>query len=107
MEYFDLSAAIVSFVIGILIKYKKAAWLIAGYNTASPKDRDNFNIPVLCRVAGNFAFFQSFYWAALAALCLVFPPFVPHIMVVGCALSPILLLLGINYINANGRYKEP
>lgn len=99
MAYLQLTIAAVFFTAGLLIKYKKAVWLIIGYHSRSLNQKNQPDNALLCRAFGNFALWQSFYWAFLAALCLLLPAYMPHITVIGCAFFTVLLLLGINYIN--------
>ncbi len=68
MELFFLPVGIVPAVIlvglGLLIKYKKAYWLIAGYNTMPAEDKKSVDIEGLGRFIANILF-------VLAAIVLV------------------------------------
>lgn len=46
-------------VIGILIKYKKAYWLISGYNTMSAEKKKNVNIEGLGNFTANICFLMA------------------------------------------------
>ena len=43
-------------VIGVLIRYFKWYWMIAGYNTAPPEEQQRYDIAGLSRVVGNGLF---------------------------------------------------
>ncbi|KJD36527.1 hypothetical protein PW52_02420 [Tamlana sedimentorum] len=48
--------AVIYIVLGILIKYKKMYWLIAGYNTMPKKEKQKYNIEGIANVFGNVMF---------------------------------------------------
>ena len=43
-------------LLGILFSQGKGAFLIAGYNTASPAEKDRYDEKALCRVMGKLMF---------------------------------------------------
>lgn len=51
-----LIPVIILVVIGFLIKYKKAYWLISGYNTMPAEKKKNVNIEELARLMANVCF---------------------------------------------------
>lgn len=51
-----LIPAVLLIVIGLLIKYKKAYWLISGYSTMSSEKKKNVDIEGLGRFTGNVCF---------------------------------------------------
>lgn len=60
-EIFIVCLAIVFFIIGIVILIGKGDWLIAGYNTASEKERKKVNIvrlrivmAIICWLSAGF-----------------------------------------------------
>ncbi|OGO29701.1 MAG: hypothetical protein A2Z16_08470 [Chloroflexi bacterium RBG_16_54_18] len=49
--------AIVLYLLGWLIKYKKVTWLISAYNTASKKEKERYDVEKLCKYMGiSFSF---------------------------------------------------
>ncbi len=46
-------------LLGILIKYFKQYWLIAGYNTASQEEKEKINVEKLGNFIGNILFFLA------------------------------------------------
>ena len=49
-------AAIIFIVLGIVIKYGKMYWLIAGYNTMPKEERDKYDIEGIATVFRNVMF---------------------------------------------------
>ncbi len=40
-------------VVGYLIRFRRWAWLIAGYNTSSPATKETYDLPELTSGVGN------------------------------------------------------
>jgi len=51
-----IGVAILFIVLGILIKYRKMYWLIAGYNTMPKEEKENHNIEGIANVFRNAMF---------------------------------------------------
>jgi Sec-independent protein secretion pathway component TatC len=51
-----LPAALILFVIGLFVKYKKVTWLISEYNTASKDKKSEYDVEKLTKYFGNFLF---------------------------------------------------
>lgn len=51
-----IGVAILFIVLGILIKYGKMYWLIAGYNTMPKKEKNKYNIDGIANVFRNVMF---------------------------------------------------
>ena len=51
-----IGVAILFIVLGILIKYGKMYWLIAGYNTMSKEEKEKYNIEGIATVFRNAMF---------------------------------------------------
>ncbi len=49
-------AAIIFIILGILIKYGKMYWLIAGYNTMPKEEKEKYNIAGIANVFRNVMF---------------------------------------------------
>jgi len=54
-----IGVAILFIFLGILIKYGKMYWLIAGYNTLSKKEQKKYNIEAIANVFRNALFSMS------------------------------------------------
>jgi len=44
------------FLMGWLIRYKKYAWLISGYNISSKEEKEKYDLDKLTRLMGSFLF---------------------------------------------------
>lgn len=53
-------AAIIFIILGILIKYGKMYWLIAGYNTMPKEEKEKYNIKAIANLFGNVMFGMAF-----------------------------------------------
>ncbi len=51
-----IGVAVLFIVLGILIKYGKMYWLIAGYNTMPKEDKEKYNIEGIANVFRNVMF---------------------------------------------------
>ncbi|HHV71334.1 MAG TPA: DUF3784 domain-containing protein [Clostridia bacterium] len=51
-----LITALILIIFGVMIKYKKAYWLISGYNTMSQEKKGKVDVISLSRLVGNFCF---------------------------------------------------
>ena len=49
-------AAIIFIILGILIKYGKMYWLIAGYNTMPIEEKEKYSIKGIANLFGNVMF---------------------------------------------------
>ena len=105
-----LIPVVILVIIGMLIKYKKAYWLISGYNTMSAEKKKNVDIESLGKLAANV----SFFIAALifVAEILIFIGKVPISMMVFALLIPTVIYTLIkaqrydgNTRDANGKMK--
>ena len=99
MAYF-LGAALLA-VVGYLVRFRRWAWLIAGYNTSSRASKARYDLAELTRGAGNFAFL-------LAALLMVagFGVLVglDWVTVAAMVLLVAASLVFLIYANTGGRY---
>lgn len=99
MAYF-LGAALLS-VVGYLVRFRRWAWLIAGYNTSSRASKERYDLAELTRGVGNFAFL-------LAALLMVAGVGVvaglDWVTVAAMVLLVAASLAFLVYANTGGRY---
>lgn len=93
------------FGLGALVRFGKASWLIAGYNTASRKEKEKYDREKLCRYTGNLIFILAAIWTVLSILLLAFGDngtvITAGIFVfVGAAVG------GVIFLNTGGRLKK-
>ena len=103
LAIFHLVMAIFLILLGSLIKYGKAAWLISGYNTASKEEKDKYDIEALCRGVGHFLF-------ALAGT-MVIPAAgsffrAEGAIIAGWILFVLVTVVFLIYANTGNRYKK-
>lgn len=92
--YIIFFAAILCVVLGIMIKYFKCYWLIAGYNTMPEEKRKNVDIESLGRFIGNYMLLLGLLLAiggvllyagykTLGIILIVFPQFIltPYVLI--------------------------
>ena len=90
-------------VLGVIFWFGKGAFLIAGYNTASPSEQAKFNEKTLCRSMSvmMFAIALSFVVSALGIIYNeIIPPWTGHVLMLA------VILVGIIYINTSKRVKR-
>jgi uncharacterized membrane protein len=100
-----LPAAVLA-LFGWLIKYKKAAWLISGYNTSSKKKKAEYDKDKLCRYTGNLVFLLAGILFITAALIALFEPYTEDIALAGFLALLSVSLVGIIFLNTGGRVKK-
>lgn len=90
-------------LIGYLIKYKKFSWLIAGYNTASKNEKQQYDESALCAAVGNLMFLSG-------GLCVV--GIIREILdlfwlILTCwLLVTVAIVGGVVYLNTGNRFKK-
>ena len=98
-----LSMALFLVLLGCLIKYGKAAWLIAGYNTSSKEEKEKYDLDALCRGVGHLLF-------ALAGT-LIIPAAgsffnAERAILVGWILFTLTSIAFVIYANTGNRYRN-
>lgn len=104
MIYF-LPAAVL-LIIGWLIKYKKVTWLISGYNTASKKQKQKYDIERLCKYMGNFLFILASIFLIMSISSIIFARYINEITMIGFGVTGIVSICGIVYLNSENRVKK-
>lgn len=98
-----ISMAILLFIIGAFIKWKKVTWLISGYNTAKKEEKDKYDIDKLCFYMGNFIFSLAFICLVTALFTYIIPGEIVVVSIVGMSLETLAIIIGIIYLNTNNR----
>jgi hypothetical protein len=91
------------FIAGWLIKYKKATWLIAGYNTASRREKEKYDVEKLTRLMGNFVFLLAGIFFLFAAAMALFPAYAEGITSTGVGVFLAACAGGLIYLNTGKR----
>lgn len=90
-------------IIGITLCCGKGADLIAGYNTASPKEKDEYDEKALCRATGVLVLL------VVADIVLIWTGMVLEIPWLEWGGGMVLLLIaivGVNMIGRNSRFRK-
>lgn len=87
---------------GWLIKYKKLAGLIAGYNTSSKKKKASSSMEKLCRCAGNLVFIMAGVLAVTGA-ALVLSGYTMLAAYIGLGVFLVAALRGVIGLNTGRR----
>ncbi len=95
--------ALLLFVMGYLIKYKRVTWLISGYNTASQAKKETYDLDKLCPLMGNFIFMLASILSIMSLLILIFPRLTDEITIGGISLLAIFGTIGLIYLNTGKR----
>jgi hypothetical protein len=92
-------------VFGLAVRFFKRSGLIAGYNTMSESERAKYDEKEITRFVGNMLIAAAaiLLLAGLGALFLPLPEFV---IPVSWSLFTAILIGGVIYMNAGGRYKK-
>lgn len=90
-------------LIGIVLSRGKGAFLIAGLNTMSKKEKEKYDIPALCKFMGKIMF--AF---VLSMLFLLADEFFPgyYLLTIGQVLLGAVLLFVLVFGNVNKRFKK-
>lgn len=95
--------ALVILVLGLFVKFKKAAWLIAGYNTASKEKQAEYDKEKLIKYVSNLLFTLAFSYFVWGIIQLILPQHSELIIWVGFGCSFVIMVAGIIYLNSGNR----
>jgi Ca2+/Na+ antiporter len=98
-----LPVALLLFVVGLFVKYKKVTWLISGYNTASKEKKAEYDVEKLTKHVGNFLFILAGTYLFWGILLLLLPQYTELIIWLGFGSSFIVIIAGIIYLNTGKR----
>ena len=98
-----LLVALISTILGIVFFKGKGAGLIAGYNTASPAKKAEYDVKSLCRFVGILMFIMAvcFIVSAIGAL---FEN--DYVLEAGIFAFIISMIVGVIYANTGRRFKR-
>ena len=97
-------AVIASFVgLGVLFSKGKGAFLIAGHNTASRSEKENYDEKALCRFMGKLMFALAACWIPVALGAVLD---VGWLYGVGIAAFLIVIVVGLIYANTGHRFQK-
>lgn len=90
-------------VMGIFLINGKGSFLIAGYNTMSPEEKEKYDIVALCKFMGKMMFALSF-----SMLFWVFSELyeINWLFIIGLVLFIVIVVIMLVYINTGNRFKK-
>ena len=100
------SIALIIYIFGWLIKYKKVTWLISGFNTASKEKQEKYDKEKLCKIFGNFLFILASIYLFWGISLLIFPQYTDLIIWCGFVSSFIAIVIGMVYMNSGNKLKK-
>ena len=89
------------FLLGILFRFGKGAWRIAGYNTASAAEKSRYDEKALCRFMGKMMFAMSGTWCVVTVGLLLD---IMAVFWVGFVLFLAVIFGGVVYANTGNRF---
>jgi uncharacterized membrane protein len=98
--------ALLFIILGITIRFGKASWLIAGYNTSSEQEKEEYDEKALCTFVGRLMFVLAAIWLAMALAKLLFPLIFTTILIIGIFLFVGVVIAAVVYMNAGNRFKS-
>ncbi len=96
-------AALLFVVLGIVFMCGKGSFLIAGYNTASPKEKSQYDEKALCRAMGGLMFVCAACFGVLMLSTLL--ESMP-LMWTGIVLLFVVVIAGVIYMNTSKKVKR-
>ena len=89
--------------LAILVRWKKATWLIAGYNTAPQEEKEKYDVEKLCLYVGNFLFLLALIWLVMAGAVWLRPDQLLPVTITGLVVEAVVIVGGLIYLNTNNR----
>jgi len=96
----------VLFIVGWLIRYKKATWLISGYNTASKEEKQKYDIDKLTRLMSSFVFILGSIFLLMFLASLLWAAYDNEIAWIGFGIETVVIVIGLFYMNTGNRVKK-
>lgn len=106
MFMINLFTALFLAVLGAIIRFAKASWLIAGYNTSSKEKKAEYDEAALCNFVGNLLFVLGGIVLLIGVLELLHLPYFSIIMGAGWTLFTIVAIAAVIYMNTGNRFKK-
>ena len=101
----NLFAPILLFILGYFIRFKKASFLISGYNTSSKSEKEKYNEEALCKDVGNLLFILGSIQLILPIGGSLFPDKIKFFVIFTTILTIVVTIIAIIYMNTGKRHK--
>lgn len=106
MELALILSAIFLIFLGIIIRIFKLSFLIAGYNTASKKEKEKYNENALIKAISNLLIFSSLILILGYILSLFFRSAAELIQILTWIAYVIYILFALVHINTSSKIKK-
>ncbi|NCC78655.1 MAG: DUF3784 domain-containing protein [Clostridia bacterium] len=94
------------FLMGWLIRYKKYAWLISGYNISSKEEKEKYDLDKLTRLMGSFLFLLGSVFLLMFFASILLTGYENKIAWVGFSVESLVIIAGLIYLNTGNRVKK-
>ena len=102
MWQINLLSGIFLFILGFIIKKFKIAYLIAGYNTSSKKEKAKYDKEKLVEGVGNFLMMSSEILILGGLLAIIFKSVAEKIVLISWILFTACMIFWVVYVNVKG-----
>ncbi|MGB7603885.1 MAG: DUF3784 domain-containing protein [Lutisporaceae bacterium] len=106
MEITIFIGPLILIILGIVIRFGKASWLISGYNTSSKYEKEKYDNIALCKFIGNLLFTLAIIFICISVATLLNYIYLTAIVMVGTLLVFIIIIAALIYINTGNRFKK-
>jgi len=93
-------------ILGVAIRFGKASFLIAGYNTSSKQKKDTYDENALCRFIGNLSFILAGILILIAVAKRFFLAYSTQIVFMGYISIVFVVIIAVIYMNTGNRFKK-
>jgi hypothetical protein len=90
--------------LGAAIRFKKASFFIAGFNTASKKEKEKYDEEALCAFVGNLLFTLAVIQLGMGLARAFGMPYFSYILGAGFGLFVAVTIGAVIYMNTGGRF---
>lgn len=97
-------AIIILFIlIGVMLSLGKWSFLIAGFNTMSKEEKENYDVVSLCKFMGKFMFMIAF----CISLCVLSDILMMKVLLsIGTILITVSVIFVVIYVNTGNRFEK-
>ena len=106
MFLINLFTALFLVATGAIVRFDKASWLIAGYNTSSKEEKAKYDEAALCNFVGNLMFVLGGIVLVMGILSLLITSRLGIILGVGWTLYVVVIIGAVIYLNTGNRFKK-
>ena len=106
MWIFYLILAAFMVLLGAVVRFGKASWLVSGYNTASREEKEKYDEVKLCNHVGNLTFAFGAIFLLMSMGVAISPLDSDTISMIGWAAFVLTAIGGLVYINTGNRIKK-